>query len=56
VIAVVIALAALTAAILVGRRLLPLVWPNPAYRAEMARRDAAALDLLTHLDDTEGDT
>lgn len=51
VIAVVIALVALAAAIPVACRLLPLVWPNPAYRAEMARRDAAALDLLNHEQD-----
>jgi hypothetical protein len=53
VIAVVIALVALAVAIPVARRLLPLVWPDPAYRAEMARRDAAALDLLTHPDETD---
>lgn len=50
--AAVIALVALAAAVLVGRRLLPLVWPDPAYLAEMARRDAAALDLIH---DTEQD-
>lgn len=52
-IAVVIALVALAAAIPIACRLLPLVWPNRAYRAEMARRAAAALDLLTHLDETD---
>lgn len=52
-IAVVIAFVALAVAIPVACRLLPLVWPDPAYRAEMARRDAAAAALLTHLDEQD---
>jgi hypothetical protein len=38
--------AALLLAACAACRLLPLVWPDRAYRAEMARRDKAAADFL----------